>query len=386
MTEIKTFPKLFKLNSGKKLLQWEISVSSEIDQETGDTFGVIKTDYGMVDGKIQSTSDTVKKGKNIGKNNETSAWEQAVSEAQSNWNTQISIKGYVEDKERALADQSDRGSIEPMLAHEYKKHKAKIQLPVALQPKLDGIRCLAVVTEDKVELYSRNGKPITAVPHIQEQVLKTFSSFAPITIDGELYNHALKTDFEKIVSLVRKQKEIDENKIVEYHIYDFVNEKESFLNRFNFLKSRINTFEKAPHLVLVDTLLAKNEAEITSIDQTFVSTGYEGSMLRNLDSYYEPGKRSFHLQKLKSFLEAEFPIIGFEEGRGKLAACVASFICQLPKGKSFKAKMEGTEESLQEFFFNHDLWSGKKLTVKFQDYTNQGIPRFPVGKAIRDYE
>jgi len=118
----------------------------------------------------------------------------------------------------------------------------------------------------------------------------------------------------------------------------------------------------------------------------FKNLGYEGSMVRNKDGKYV-NKRSYDLQKIKDFIDGEFQIVGVEEGRGKLQGHVASFVCQMDDGKQFKAKMKGDTERLKDYFNNHSLWLNKKLTVKYQGLTGKnGVPRFPVGIVIRDYE
>ena len=109
-------------------------------------------------------------------------------------------------------------------------------------------------------------------------------------------------------------------------------------------------------------------------------------MVRNVHSLYV-NKRSYDLQKVKDFSDEDFVIVGVEEGRGKLAGHVGAFICKTDDGKQFLAKMSGETSRLKEYFENHSLWEGKKLTVQFQGLTGaEKVPRFPVGKAIRDYE
>lgn len=108
-------------------------------------------------------------------------------------------------------------------------------------------------------------------------------------------------------------------------------------------------------------------------------------MARN-NAPYEEGKRSYHLQKLKEFEDAEFDIIGVEQGVGKMAG-LAIFVCKTDKGSEFRCKMEGSLEGLRKFLVDESLWRGKRLTVKFQGLTSKtGVPRFPVGKSVRDYE
>jgi hypothetical protein len=128
---MKTFPILYKKTSTGKIQQWETSVSDD---------SVITTRFGQVDGKIQETQEVITKGKNIGKANETTPYDQAVAQAQANWTKQLK-KGYVDSIEDAMAGKTDNiieGGISPMLAHVFSKQGHKITYPALAQPKLDG--------------------------------------------------------------------------------------------------------------------------------------------------------------------------------------------------------------------------------------------------------
>ena len=89
-------------------------------------------------------------------------------------------------------------------------------------------------------------------------------------------------------------------------------------------------------------------------------------------------------QKLKDFEDDEFDILWTEEGKGKLAGHVGSFVCRTKKGEAFRVKLEGSLSFLKECFYNYDLWEGKRLTVRYQALTKRGIPLFPIGVAIRE--
>jgi ATP-dependent DNA ligase len=137
---------------------------------------------------------------------------------------------------------------------------------------------------------------------------------------------------------------------------------------------------------LVETMVLMAEDGVMDAFDQFRAAGYEGAMMRNVESIYA-NKRSYDLQKVKEFDDAEFRIVGIEEGRGKLSGHVGAFVCEMDGGKRFLAKAKGATERLREYFNTHSLWEGKKLTVQYQGLTGkEGVPRFPVGVAIRDYE
>lgn len=371
---------LYKKSSKGVIQQWTIRV---IDDECG--AGVIETVHGQVGGKLQTTTDTITEGKNLGKANETSPLDQAHAEAQAKWEKQKK-KGYVETKAAAEAGELDaliEGGINPMLAHPYSKQAHKVKYPCFGQPKLDGIRCIAILEDGMCTLWSRTRKLITGVPHVARAVEKKFKGYE-ITLDGELYNHDFKKDFEQIVSFVRQETPAEGHEVVQYHVYDVVNDQK-FQDRKAFLGDFFAETEQQKTIVLVDTFHVAVEEDVDNDFQAAIKRGYEGLMLRNSEGLYA-NKRSVDLQKVKEFEDSEFDIVGIEEGRGKLQGH-AIFKCKTKEGSEFLAKMKGETSKLKEYFDNHKLWLGKKLTVQYQGLTGrEKVPRFPVGVAIRDYE
>jgi DNA ligase-1 len=376
--KIQNFATLYKKTRIGAIQQWDVCVSGF------DNSADIITDFGQKNThKPQQTVDVISKGKNIGKINETTPYEQAVLEATANWTNQKK-KGYVESLDDALAGKTDKiikGGVDPMLAHKYSDQSKKIKFPCYGQPKLDGIRCLAVIVDGKCTLWSRTRKPILSLPHIVKE-LEQLANGASVILDGELYNHDFKDRFDVIVSMVRQDEPHKNHEDVQYHIYDVVND-ESFEDRFaeSFLE-----VVGCPHVKIVETVKISDSGMVDSFLNKFLDDGYEGLMLRNADSKYKKG-RSYDLQKMKIFEDAEFDIIGINEGRGNFQGHVGAFVCRMENGNEFQAKMSGERGRLKEYFEDHSLWEGKKLTVKFQGLTStNNVPRFPVGMAIRDYE
>lgn len=383
-------PTLYKKTSTGAIQFWEIRVLQEhmSGAYLPNSSGMIETTYGQLGtDSPQVTKDFVTEGKNIGKKNATTAYEQACKEARARWEKQKK-KGYVESKEAAEAGEVDdliEGGIVPMLAHKFSDQGHKIVYPAYVQPKLDGIRCIAIVKDGKCTLWTRTRKPITSVPHIVkelEDALPTGSYF----FDGELYNHNCRNDFERLVSLVRQEEPGLGHEVIQYHIYDIPGEG-AFRDREKkvtlFFNERDTAFKSLIH---VRTGLVQNETEATEFFEECRADGYEGAMIRNAGGLYV-NKRSYDLLKIKEFDDAEFKIIGIEEGRGRLAGHVGAFVCENTAGQRFLAKARGATEALRRYFEDHSAWKGKKLTVQYQGLTGKnGVPRFPVGVAIRDYE
>ena len=362
----KTFPKLFKQTVGGKVQEWEIWV----EPGKGGT-GVIHTEFGLSDGKKQHFTDEVKQGKNIGKKNETSPYQQAVLEAESEWKKQLKRKGYGLTADESAATRA----LSPMLAQPLEKVK-KIDWATAFsQPKLDGFRMLAMRTEDGLIFKSRENKPILTMNHIHEQLL---SAMEPGQIlDGELYCHDL--NFQQIASAVKKRSELSDR--VCYNVYDMFGE-DHFKQRYEALKKVVAGLDS---VVAVETIMVRTKDDLLVAQREFINQGYEGAMLRHGRKGYEAGKRSKFLVKVKTFRDEEFTVVDAKEGRGTHAG-MAIFLCETKEGATFEVTAPGSHEEKRAYWENFKNYIGKKLTVKFFDYTTSEdgkVPRFPVALRFR---
>lgn len=371
MKNKKTFPTLYSLNSNGSIQQWTIGVCEN----------KILKEYGQCGGKLQTGEDTIEQGKNTGKANETTPESQAIAEAQSQWEKKLK-SGYCKTESEARQGKVDKefvtGGVEPMLAKIFKDHESKIVYEAFSQPKLDGHRCICIVSNGICTLWSRTRKPINSVPHIVDAIEKTFPD-TNITLDGELYNHEYKNRFEEITSFIRQQTPKPGCEIVKYYVYDLVDDTLNFKQR----TERINKIKFAnDSIIKVETRTVNNVEELMDYFIQDKDAGYEGSMVRNFEGVYEH-KRSYNLQKIKSANDAEFKIIGVEAGRGRMAKC-GVFICTTKEGNNFNCKMKGSLITLEEFLTNPKKIIGKMLTVQYQGVTNGNVPRFPVGIRIRE--
>lgn len=362
---------LYKKATTGKTQIWEIHVK-------GDSF---RTIAGQLNGKLTTSEWTICYPKNEGKVNETSANEQALKEAKAKWDKKVE-KGYSED----LATAGRAKYFEPMLAHKWDDFNDTIKYPVATQPKLDGIRC--ITTKDG--MFSRNGKDIISAPHIKKSLKTFFEKYPSIVLDGELYSHELKKDFNKIISLVKKTKPtaeelIESEKIIEYWIYDMVDTKhreEVFSERFANLKLT-NPFNE--YCIEVPTLEIQNENALDGAFAVYVKNDFEGQIIRNLSGVYE-NKRTKLLLKRKDFMDSEFVIKDVIEGTGGRTKTAGFMEFETIDGKPFKSNIKGTFEYLAELLKDRNKLIGKMATIKYFNLTPDGVPRFPFVVAIRDYE
>jgi DNA ligase 1 len=383
------FPTLYKKDSKGNLQMWEIEVDYEraVDSEMNPIhYGRIKVRHGRLNGKIQTTIDIISEGKNIGKANETTPYTQTLAEAKAKWIKQQERKGYVLSPEATLKD--ERAGAEPMLAHRFDKFPNKIQYPAFIQKKYNGHRIIAVVENGTAKLYSRRRTPITGLPHIEKALVDLMGyNHKRKVFDGEGYFFDGTDKFEEVTGYIRSQEPKEGYEKVQYYIYDLVENYVPYLDRLCTLQQHLMFAESGSPLRLAPTFEVKDEDEALTYFQGFLKEGMEGAMLRNMYGLYE-GKRSYNLLKLKTFLDSEFPIIGVEEGRGKLAGH-AIFICSADNvsgvmSSEFRVKLKGPTEQLKKYFEDESTWKGKLLTVQYQTLSAYGKPIFPVG--VRIYE
>ena len=372
-------PTLYKLTSTGKVQVWNIGVLEQ------DGVVSIETVYGQIDGKKQIASEVITEGKNIGRANATTPFEQACAEATSRWELKQK-KHYVQNLDEAEAGEVSAefvaGGVAPMLAFPFDKQGHKITYPCYVQPKLDGHRCIAMVIDGKATLWSRTQKRINSMPHIVRELEKLFPEIN-VVLDGELYNHDYRDRFEELTSKIRKDAPAPGHEVVQYHVYDVVTDgpfaaRKDILDTLALLVAATDT----KSVTAVYTAKVLDEADLMDMFGIFVEQGFEGAIARNAKGLYK-NKRSYDLQKIKEFDDAEFTVVAVEEGRGKMAG-KALFVCETSTGETFRCKMVGALDDLAAYLDNADEWIGKPLTVKFFGITNGNVPRFPIGLRFRE--
>ena len=276
--------------------------------------------------------------------------------------------------------------MKAMLAHKFDKSRVDWNQAVYIQPKLDGVRCL--FTKDGA--YSRNHKQFMNVRHIEMALKPFFDQHPDVILDGELYNHKLKRDFEKIISLVRKQKPTDTDRLdaqhlVQFHVYDYFDGVmyDSYDTRRDQLICS-NIYDA--QIKYVHAQPVKSYEQARDFHATYLSEGYEGSIIR-LDGVYKHG-RSYDLMKFKDFSDTEATIVGYETGKGKREGTLGKFIMLdddgvkfgCPPGKGY------TYKDLAHMLTNVQDYIGKRATFTYFQRTQAGSYRHPLFKCIRNYE
>ena len=276
-------------------------------------------------------------------------------------------------------------NIKAMLAHKYNEDKA--DYPAFIQPKLDGVRCLFTAKG----AFSRANNQFMNVEHI-EQALKPFFAKNPTAIlDGELYNHGLKDDFEKIISLVKKKKPTDADRaeakeLVQYHMYDVASMTiATYVDRNLFLLAE-PLFRNSSILEVTSTRLATDFDDAQRFHAKNLKLGYEGSIVR-INDVYKCG-RSWSLRKFKDFHDAEANIVGYEEGKGKRAGTLGKFLMQDDEGILFgcPAGKGHNYKDLALMLENIHQYMRQPAPFTFFERTKAGSYRHPLFKCIRNYE
>ncbi len=325
------------------------------------------TEWGQLDGKLQQTRYKVEP-KNTGKVNSTTGEQQALKEVISLYDKKKKAK-YSESLETA----GETARFKPILAGDYAKHKKKLRFHVTVQPKLNGLRCIAYKVDGKVMLQSRGGD-FYPVAHIAEALDPILPE--GVKLDGELYIHG--DSLQHITSLAKRPQSGSEE--LTYVLYDAPAHGGNWEERLCWLQD----FEadlSAP-VFLIQNELADNHEQIAELFQSFVEQGYEGAIVRSHTGMYREGYRSPDLLKVKEFLDDEYKIVGWETGKGRDEKR-PKFICETRVGKRFGVKCKGSDAAQAEMLAQAPEIVGQLLKVKFFELTPDGIPQFPVGLAIR---
>lgn len=372
-----------------KRKRWDIRVTNQ------EVLSTINCYYGYIDGKKIETTQTIKTGKNIGKSNQTTHYEQSILQATSKWNRKYD-QGYKPEFDLNTGIQNlkiDGGNddivVFPMLAQDYHKHKNKVVYPCYIQPKLDGLRNLYNTTSN--QNTTRQGKEFTIIAQSGQLYKELLTLPKGLILDGEFYTDKIQFETLGVLRKTKKltTKEQDNLEKIEYHIYDIIDTTLTFEERHNKIKElHLENYEK---LVYVPTFIASSEKEIKDYHITFLNQGFEGTMIRNKNSYYTLKKRSHDLLKYKDFQDSEFVITDFTfeidtTGDDKnLIVWIIDVPCQTNQFVKCKVRPMGTKEERKSLYEkckqNFNQFKGRKLWVKYFEKTKDGNLRFPTTKC-----
>ena len=423
--------RLYKRGRGK-ILEWVIKIENYNRQIN------ICIAYGELEGAKTITYQNDIKGKNKGKSNETTPYEQAMIIANGKITTKeregyknlsvleqahqdifysMSLVGFL-DEVLPTYNTDISGNEIPMKCQQYYRSKKDyidstgkkwddrkyyfllnpfadkrnddliINFPCYIQPKVNGVRAFIKLVNDKVKIFSKKGLEYN-LPHIAEwfsnnKDLFTLENGQDIILDGELYIPG--ESLQNISSAVRAM-QLNTN-LVKYYMFDIAVEDMTQKDRFAALysskyKEVIQSDLNCP-VVLVQTKYINEDARVQELTDTFINQGYEGSICRDPSGLYEFGKRPKTIVKLKRTVSEEFTIV--EIIPQEVDPTLGLFVCSTIEGKQFKVNPKGNEAYKKQILLNNYSFIGKQLTCVFYEYTEDGLPYHVIDNIVRDYE
>jgi DNA ligase-1 len=375
---------LYRLNRAGNIQQYIVRTYTYSDG------AFLEFTYGIIGGKIQEDLKPIYPV-NVGKANETTPIQQARLEAQSKINKLID-KGYqlldpVEVSSNLGELQSYLKSLHgtdanrrylPMLAT---KNIDKAEYPGYVQKKFDGNRCIIKNEGGTIIARSRRGKIFDL-----EFITDLFEGILPEgwEIDGEIYAHGIS--LQNIVSMVKNSAN-PHREMLKYRAYDIFGKTLNDIpyKKRRWLLKRITKKTNSDKILHTDTYRVEDHQELTKYFMQFLDEGYEGAMYRNPDFPYEVGTRSKGLIKVKDTLEEEFEIVDMEEATGRDEG-TAIFVLKTGEGKVFNSRPMGTREERKEYLENKEEHIGEMATVRFQYWTDGGVPGHSRVVNIRNFD
>jgi hypothetical protein len=303
---------------------------------------------------------------------------------------------------------AELNGAKPMLAKKYRhpsedskpleSNETRIKnFPVSVMRKIDGIRALTRLQGDKITMRSRLNNLYPHLNHIKTE-LEGFLRYLPpyCELDGELYS--LEMNFQELTSTVKRVNALHpRHNEIEYWIFDIIDpQRMIWEDRYAML---VNAYIKyledgnsAKSFKILQAYNANTHDEIDKYHNQFVSEGYEGIIIRRYGcvekdrklSEYRPN-RTNNLIKYKFFQDEEVVIIAYESCIGTEEGAI-KFIVRDIRGNEFPVRPRGSIEKRREWLKNGKEFIGKELTIRFQELSTNGVPRFPVAIGFRDYE
>lgn len=298
------------------------------------------------------------------------------------------------------------GKIKPMKANSFKDgnkdqddylvNKINKNWPVAVEPKLGGIRFFVCKTHDRIEGYGVNRNLIHHLTHIIDDIGPLLDYLPPFTnIDGELYIHGV--DINVIKSMIKSATHPQINNL-QYHIYDIILQNVPYEDRKDILVSAyhrfVNNGNKAKNFSIVPSYIAYDLDDILDIHESFVEMGMEGSMIKKMgndhkdkkireQSFYKLNSRCDNILKLKDVEDDEYEIVDLVSKDNNVLFTLKTindvqFNCLCSDNTDIELK--------REYLDNKRHLKGKMATVVYKKLSEKGVPLFGKVRCIRDYE
>jgi DNA ligase-1 len=270
----------------------------------------------------------------------------------------------------------------------------EVEYPVHVDPKLDGLRCIAVKRSGRVTMFTRNGTVLETLPRIAG-VLEGLE-YDDFVLDGE----ALGEDWNESASVVMSSKSKKDDSGMKYHVFDGMSLEEwdaqqgemTYAERLEYVASILDSLPKGSPVVPVVGKIVKSEKELMKFYSETMDKGYEGIMIKDPSALYR-WKRTDAVQKLKPIQTFEGVVVGHNEGRrgSKREGLWGGFNVVLPNGVVTKLGGGFSDKLKAEIDMDPDVWIGRIVEMEGQPdpMTEDGLSadgkvRFPVFSRVRD--
>ena len=270
----------------------------------------------------------------------------------------------------------------------------EVSYPIRVEPKLDGLRCIAVKHNGEVTMFTRSGSPIETLPTIKAALEAT--DYDDFVLDGE----AMGSDWSESASVVMSHKTAKNDSNIVYNVFDAMH--------FDDWRDQANESEMQDRVKLVDALVkkvsakcvahvegktVKNQVELMEFYSKTMEGGYEGIMLKSLSSPYR-FKRTDAVLKLKPVATPELVIVGHYEGNrgskreglwgGFEAKATNGVITKVGGGYNDKIRAEIQIAGPDSFIGNIIECEYQSDPLTGDGFTSDGKLRFPVFCRFRD--
>ncbi|MBK25130.1 MAG: hypothetical protein CME70_14125 [Halobacteriovorax sp.] len=268
-------------------------------------------------------------------------------------------------------------TFDVQLAQKFEPKRLKGKEVVALEPKLDGIRCCAIVRSGVATLYARSGKQIT---NFDDTIGLELSILGDGFYDGEI----MGKDFVALMRQAYRKENVD-TKDSYLSLFDFlplddwVNNEPGLTchHRRLALEERFNAYgTTAKYLSLIPRhIILACVDQVNLYHHQFVAEGYEGVMIKDLDALYRRG-RGYEVMKVKSFQDADVMVLRIEEGNGKFKGMCGNLVVDY-NGVEVGVGSGLNDELRKLIWDSPDDYIGKIVEVRYQEVTPDGSLRFP---------
>jgi len=289
--------------------------------------------------------------------------------------------------------------FECMLADDSAKHEKKMVGDVLLEPKLDGVRVIAIcdVDRDEVKMFSRNGKELSNFPVILQQFDEILDQLSEsMVFDGEV----MSEDFQTLMREIHRKAGAKTDDAI-LNLFDCLTLDEfkaggsgvDLLTRKDILES----YRFGDNIKVISGTrmnLTEDRDRFIDFNKMCIDKGFEGIMVKPVTGAYEC-KRSTKWLKVKPFIEVSLKVIATEEGTGRNAGKLGALIVEgEDSGKFIRTNVgSGLSDTDRETFWKdreqligHIVEVRADAVTQNQDVTDEYSLRFPRFLRFRGFE